>query len=78
MLKRFILSLLWAAAFFVASLILLLSGFFVLGLYSSMTGGPSGITFSQLWKFTPLLGAFVGFALGLLGRLPGTSAHRAR
>ncbi len=78
MLKRIILSLLWAAAFFLGAVALLLGGFFTLGLYSHLTDGPASITFSQLWKFTPLIGALLGLALGLLGRLPGTSAHCTR
>jgi hypothetical protein len=45
--RRLVFSLIWAAAFFLESLALLLGGFFALGLYSRMTGGPASIAFSQ-------------------------------
>jgi hypothetical protein len=78
MLKRPLSVLLWTAAFFVGSLVLLFAGFFFLGLYHSRAEDPSSITFSQFWQFTPLLGAAIGFVLGALGKLPGTRSQRAR
>ena len=71
MLKKTLFTLAWTALFFFGALALLLGGFFIAGLYSDQ---PS-ITFSQLWRFTPWIGAAIGFVLGLRGRLPGTYAH---
>jgi hypothetical protein len=78
MLKRLLFTLLWTGLFAVASLALLLCGFIIAGIYFNPIEDSASITFSQLWKFTPLIGAAVGFTLGLLGRLPGTHEQRTR
>ncbi len=68
MIRKLLFTLVWTAVFFLGFLALFLGGFCIAGLYSDS----SFIEFSKLWQFTPLVGAVVGFLLGLLGKLPGT------